>query len=172
MRCFIAIDIDNELRDKIVDLQKRIYEDSLKLVEKENLHITLKFLGEISEDKSMDIARKLENIEYSKFETEFFGLGIFPNFDYIRVVWVDVKGPLEDLVKKINSQLPEFPVERFASHLTIARVKQKPINLRQRIFENRGVVIGKQLVDKFSLRKSTLTPKGPIYEDVKVFELA
>lgn len=172
MRCFIAIDIEPQLREKIYEVQQRIQERALKLVEKENLHITLKFLGEVNEDKIPSIIERLQKVKEKKFEIELSGLGVFPNFNYLRVVWINVKsnGNLENLVKVISSWLTEFPSE-FSPHLTIARVKFRPETLRENIMANKDVYIGKQTVNNFSLKKSVLTQKGPVYEDISIFEL-
>ncbi|MCK4310988.1 MAG: RNA 2',3'-cyclic phosphodiesterase, partial [Methanomicrobia archaeon] len=95
MRSFIAIDIEDSLKSKIQDIQNTIGTKYLKIkfVEPENLHFTPKFLGEIEEnvlDNIYEILQKnLKN--YKPFEINLKGLGAFPSFSYIRVLWIGIQ---------------------------------------------------------------------------------
>jgi len=185
-RCFVAIDLDERIKDRVFELQQKIAESSLKLVKKENLHITLKFLGEVPEDKVHGVVKRLESIKLPRFDTEVMGMGAFPDINYIRVVWLGIRddSQLVELAKAVDEGLYDFThddqirsqSERqatgFSSHLTIARVKSKPSALREVILQNKDIFIGKQRVERFSLKKSILLSKGPIYEDLSVFTLA
>jgi 2'-5' RNA ligase len=176
MRLFIAADIDEGLRDKLVVIQTRLLEPGVKLVERQNLHVTLKFLGEIPDEQVSAVREALRNVKMAPFDVEIGGLGTFPpGGQRINVVWVDCKGPLPELAAKIEESLKPLGFQRdergFSSHLTIARVKQTPEKLAERVEELKETKIGKQLADRFVLKQSTLTPEGPIYEDVEVYRL-
>ncbi|MEW6329573.1 MAG: RNA 2',3'-cyclic phosphodiesterase [Candidatus Micrarchaeota archaeon] len=175
MRLFIAVEIPEDLREKIVLLQNDIPREGLKLVEKENLHITLAFLGEVDERKKDELVRALGEIKSEKFAMKLGGMGAFPSENYIRVVWVGVEGEgLKKLHARINEALRalHFKTESYSPHLTLARVKEKPsTGLRERVARNKNVSLGECEVREFLLKKSTLTPKGPIYENVAAFEL-
>ena len=83
-----------------------------------------------------------------------------------------MKGTIAELAEKVRKALPEFKDNRlFSGHLTIARVKANPEKLADNLQKLGGIEIGKQLVNEFKLKNSTLTREGPVYEDVRVFEL-
>jgi RNA 2',3'-cyclic 3'-phosphodiesterase len=183
VRTFIAIDVlDGELVDKISQVQKQLMEAEaqVKFVEPQNLHFTFKFFGEISKDKTDEItemiANKVENFDL--FEISIKGTGVFPHLGYIRVVWLGVEDP-ENFSKMLMSFDDEFVKMGFRKersyipHLTIGRVKgakNKDV-LVEKIKELEEVKIGKMRVDKLVLKESELTPAGPIYTDLKEFEL-
>jgi len=176
MRLFIAVDIDERLRDKLVGIQTRLLEPAIKLVERQNMHATLKFLGEIPDEQVPAVREALRNVKMSPFEVEIGGLGTFPpGGRRISVVWVDCKGPLAELAAKVDEALKTLGFERdergFSSHLTLARVKQTPEKLAERVEELKETKIGNQLIDRFVLKQSTLTPEGPIYADIEVYRL-
>jgi len=175
MRLFVAIEIDDVLRDKLVGVQTKLLDPAVKLVERENLHITLKFIGEVPDGQVGQIRGALRNVKMAPFELDIGGLGTFPGGDRINVVWVDCKGSLAELAANVEAALKPLgfkPDERvFSSHLTVARVKQQPTVLLDAITELKDVKIGRQTVDRFVLKRSTLTPTGPTYEDVEVYTL-
>lgn len=175
MRLFVAVEIDEGLKDKLVGLQTKLLEPAVRLVERRNLHVTLQFLGEMPDDKAMAIREALRGVRFAPFEVEIGGVGRFPaSGRRINVIWVDCRGVLAELAARVESALRPLGFQRdkaFVSHLTIARVKGKPARLAEQVEELKGSVIGKQTVDRFVLKRSTLTPKGPIYEDVEVYKL-
>src|SRR3990170_3019008 len=93
MRCFIAIDIPEEIKAKIIKIQEKFKDFDIKFVEKDNFHFNLKFLGEISEDSIGKINEKIKNVakNIEPFEMKIAGLGVFPSKTYIRVIWIGVK---------------------------------------------------------------------------------
>jgi len=171
MRCFLAIDLNDEIKESIYSILKN-YENGIKKVEKENLHITLHFFGELPENDVKKISETLNSVKFHPFRIKIKGIGAFPSFNYIRVLWVGVKSDeLKNLVREIYNAL-ELPMKKFESHITIARVKRKPSKELMDIIERyKHVDVGEQVVDKFVLKKSILTPNGPIYEDIKEFPL-
>jgi len=170
MRAFIAVEIDEELRAKIAELQKQLSIEGVKLVEKENLHLTLFFLGEIDEKMKEKVIQAMDKINCKKFEMSCRGVGAFPSNNYIRVIWVGVEAPE---LKIIHNQLGEelarlgFKKEELSPHITLARVKflKDKTRLYEFLRENSELELGDCAVDRVALKKSTLTPKGPIYEN-------
>lgn len=173
MRCFISVDVENifhEVYERLGEIK------GLKLVEPENLHITLKFLGEITPNKIEEITEKLEFLkDICKFEITFQGLGAFPNIKRPRVIWVGIKKNKEKLID-MQSRLDEglstigFKKEkRYEPHLTLARVKsfretKKVVEVIE-TFHNEK--FGNFIVENVRLKKSVLTPKGPIYTTIR-----
>jgi len=179
MRCFIALDIPNNVKDEIYSLYKEIKFVRGKFVEKENLHITLKFLGEIQPNFLKEILKKLEEIKYPKFFLKLKGIGFFPNEKNPRVLWIGIgvgKENIIELQKIIDNKLLELKIPReinYVPHLTILRIKE--IYNRKNFFDSieklKEYCSEKIEITKFSLKQSILTPQGPIYRDIKVFEL-
>ena len=175
MRCFVAVDIPEEIKNKIKEVQQEFSSFDAKLVEPKNLHFTLKFLGEISENNIESISKKLTDVARSvqPFNIQLSGMGAFPNLSYIRVVWVSaLSDDFINLHKSISSALPGNNKEA-KPHLTIARIRSprgKDI-IAKIIRRYEQASFGTMPVNKICLKKSTLTPRGPIYEDIKVFEL-
>lgn len=183
MRSFIAIDIEDNLKSKIVDIQNNIGSKYLKIkfVEPENLHFTLKFLGEIEEKNIEDIYKILQkNLEnYKPFEIDLKGLGAFPSFSYIRVLWIGIQDESNSLINiadGLNMDLRNLGFKKekkLIPHLTIGRVKfvKDKEKILQILKELQNVKIGKMMVDRILIKKSVLTPKGPIYSDLKEVRL-
>ncbi len=182
MRAFLAVDLDEKLQDEVYRVQKRIMDANaqLKFVEPENLHFTLKFLGEISDTKAEDLTVMIENKirNYKPFKLSIKGTGFFPNPNYIRVIWLGVEDP--EIYSQLQMDLDEefmkfgFRKERsYIPHLTIARVKgaKNKEALISHIKEMENVYIGDMMVDKLVLKESELTPAGPIYTNFKEFKL-
>jgi len=134
------------------------------------------------------IKSALAGISQKPFELELRGVGFFPAASLdkarnIRVIWVGMERGAEQLKalqEEVESEMHAlgFPFEkRFSAHVTLCRVKKplRPKNELRRVLkkieELREVEAGKMLVDELKLKKSTLTPKGPIYEDLYVKKL-
>ena len=179
-RCFIAIDLPREAINEIIRLQKLIKEKKLfdgKIVEGENLHLTLKFLGEIDEKKIEEVKQRLKDVKFNDFEVNIGKIGVFPSKynSYIRVLWIELKGKgVFELQKQIDGCLDGlFEKEnRFMSHITLARIK--------RVYNRNGfldylekIKIPKMKfnIDRFFLRKSELFSEGPVYEDLEEYNL-
>ena len=182
IRSFLAIELDNDLVPGILDVQKEFKKTNanVKYVPEENMHFTLKFFGNIDEEMVDDIALAVEKVikNYSSFDLNIKNCGCFPNKKVIKVLWLGLEegSPIKNLQKDLDKEFKKlgFKKERnFISHLTIGRVKS-PKNkkeLRNTIEKFEDIEIGKMNVSKICLKKSTLTPHGPIYENIKVFDL-
>jgi len=180
IRSFIAVSVNKpDIVDKICRVQEELSRcgGRLKLVESENLHITLRFLGEVLESQLQQVYEKvLLKLEWRPFLVRLKGVGAFPNERRPRVVWIGVEeghDELIDLSRQIENGLRKlgFPKEskEFHPHVTIARVKI-PGNVGSlgKLFSAyREFVFGEFTVEKVELKKSVLTPKGPIYSTLK-----
>lgn len=172
MRVFIAVDLPEEIKKEIKKVQKLLPEFLGKKTEEENLHLTLKFLGEIDEKKIEEIKRRLEEIKEIRFEAEIDALGFF-NEDFIKIIWLHLDG-CEKLQKEVDEKLKDLlPKEkRFMSHLTIARVKN--IKNKENFLKKFNKIKINPLsftVESFKLKKSILTASKPIYEDLLEIKL-
>ena len=178
MRVFIAVEIPEDLRAKIAHASEILERSGLikgSFVSKENLHLTLKFFGNISEEDLEKVKNKLKEIHFHKFDARTEKIGFFPSEDYIKVIWMGVAAEeLEMLHNLLSESLKGFKSEdkKFESHLTIARVnaiKNKDL-LREKL-KTLNVKSEKFSVDKFSLIKSELTSRGPMYRKISDFNL-
>lgn len=174
MRCFLAIDIPEELKKKILVLQKELATKGIKLVESENIHITLKFLDNVTEREVEQIKLILKNLclQFHPVQIQLKNMGVFPNEKYVRVIWVDCNSKeLQQLGEKINKLLaPVMKEEEFIPHLTIARVKQK-CDLNDFLAKHKHDDFGTFSCAEFVLYKSALTKQGPVYTKVATFLL-
>jgi len=183
MRVFIAIDIEGEkLRDNIHFFGSKLIESRarLKLVEKINLHLTLKFIGEVDE-KDVDLISNavMEGVKgFKKFEIEIRGAGAFPSLSHPRVIWVGVRrgaDTLSRLATSISNHLDKAGFrgdpKPFKPHITIARVKRYGTYLGHLIKEYSDHLFGEMLVRDVRVKRSKLTPQGPIYSTLKSIEL-
>ena len=173
MRLFIALDF-NEFKDYFINIQDQIDKELAKVNFTSTFHLTLKFLGEVAEDKLPIIKKSLKKIKFEPFSIYLDKIGFFPNENYIRVVWIGLKpvDKINELQQKIDDSLISiFPKDkRFHPHITLCRIKF--IKDKSKFIENlKNIEIEEKKtdIDKFKLIKSTLTPKGPVYEDLGVF---
>ncbi|MFX1565046.1 MAG: RNA 2',3'-cyclic phosphodiesterase [Promethearchaeota archaeon] len=182
IRCFIAIEVeDPDVLRQINRIQQELQSSGakLKLVEPQNLHFTLHFLGNIDESRIDGLSEILQNIEGNVFEVELLGLGCFRP-QRPRVIWIGCTGGSEQIIqhqKTIGRELRanRFPSEKrkYSPHLTVVRVRSslKRDQLMEIVRQNENKDFGKFRVKSIKLKKSTLTPKGPIYEDLSVKSL-
>lgn len=183
MRAFIAIDVSDEVRDNLLKAQERIGNKAakIKFVERENFHVTLKFLGDIDETTAQEVKRALEEIakRHKKHRVRVKGVGVFPNPNYVRVIWAGIENDegiraIAEDVEKVMRKLGFKKEKDFVAHITIGRVKfvKDKLELAMALKDLANEDFGEFDVEAIELKKSTLTPKGPIYETVARFELA
>jgi 2'-5' RNA ligase len=182
VRAFLAIDLDDDLKPKIHKIIKEFkgIDTKIKYVELQNLHLTLKFFGDIDTNGLEVLEKAISNVvaEFNPFNIKIRGCGAFPNTNHIKVIWVGIDGDeiIKDLHDKLDKEFSRLGFDkdkRFSTHLTIGRMKSaKNKNQVKEVIEDYAdFEIGEMEVTQISLKKSTLTPAGPIYEDMKVFEL-
>jgi 2'-5' RNA ligase len=187
IRSFIALELkDNETIQRIETFYSRLKQNQpkLKLVQRENLHLTVKFLGNIPESLAPKIYRILKEdintkiLQGEKHKYLLKGVGQFNKFS---VIWIRLIGDI-NLLQQIKNVVENLLYERlkialdkrqqFKPHLTIGRLRKERINyknfdiFKKIINENKTKEFGEFIIDQIKLKKSELTPKGPIYSDL------
>lgn len=176
MRLFIAIGLPDGIKEYIAGIHGKISFDSnkLKFVRKDQLHLTLKFLGEVQPNGLDEIKNNLKRAKFASFSVVLGNIGVFQRENDTMVIWVGLKPeePILNLQKNIDESLKKlFKKEKnFKAHLTLARVKYAS-NKEEFIkkLKNLNIENKKIEIDKFKLVKSTLTKEGPVYEDLETF---
>lgn len=172
MRLFACIWVPDTLRKKIKDFQKKMIDLPMKakFVETNNLHFTVTFLGEISDDKLPDLKNKLDGDvkDIDKFNVKIEELKAIPNENYIRVVGLKVKDSekIANLIKSVASSIGgKYYLEQ---KITLCRIKNvfDKKELQKFIKINKNIQIGEFQVDTVSLVQSKLTRSGPIYKTI------
>ncbi len=188
IRAFIAIELSEELKASLARLQELIKlgsESYVKWVDPQGIHLTLKFLGNISVDKVSAISEAIaeEARSVAPFRLELTEFGAFPNTKAPRVAWVGLGGDLESLLRLqrgIDQALIPlgFPPEarEFSPHLTLGRVRDQATPQERRRLGERVASLEVQgqpslYVDRVSLMRSQLTSKGAIYSRLSAAEL-
>jgi 2'-5' RNA ligase len=181
IRSFIAFDLDNEaILKKMMNVQDLLVETGadLKPVETENIHITLRFLGDIRVENVERIHEEMRKVKFTPFQAKIHGVGAFPNVNSPRVVWAGITegaDELQNIFSQLEPRLRDLgfaPDSRgFSPHLTIARVRsgRNKEKLAQCIKENCDTEFGTVNAGCLRLKKSQLTPKGPLYSTLKEF---
>ena len=179
MRCFIAIDIDEKTRRALGDLQQQlqsstdIKKSDAKWVSPENIHLTLKFLGEVEDAKVVEVCNIVKGVadKHKSFELDVESVGYFGGRS-ARVLWVgtgDRSNNLRPLQKDIEKALAlaGWPREmrEFSGHLTLCRIRNSKagVKLAQMTEDYKDFKLGVMPADSVSVYQSQLTPKGPIY---------
>ena len=179
MRCFIAVELPEYIKDILSDVQKKIGNDHAKvhLVAKKNLHLTLQFLGDIEEEQLKKVQDILDEVKENKFTVALDQIGWYPHEHKIRVLWVGLK-PEQDIFSlqgEIDLTLGSLfrKDERFSVHLTLGRVKSiKERDTFLSLLNALEIERTEFLVDSFSLFKSELRHGGPQYTLLKKYTLA
>ncbi len=170
MRLFVAVPVPEEMKMRLGILSDAIEQEGVVPVGADNMHITLRFIGE--SDRADEIEKKLKSISFERFDCELLGLGAFPSADYIKVVWTGIESgnALETLAKEVAGRLKGFGGdEKFSAHLTIARVKRKA-DLKNFLKKHEKEGFGRFTVTQFHLMKSELGPQGPRYTVLASFD--
>jgi RNA 2',3'-cyclic 3'-phosphodiesterase len=182
MRCFIAIDIPQEIKSAIsAIIRKAGRVDGVRWVSESNMHLTLKFLGEVKDSLVPDIGKRLQSVarHHHAFTAGLRGAGAFPNLKRPNVLWVgfEKSEPLKALANDIESALAEMGFDRenrpFSPHLTIARIRdQRGIDpVVKELYTYKDTFFGTISVDEILLMKSVLKPSGAEYTKEAVIRL-
>ncbi len=179
IRSFVAVDLPAGMRDDIARIQREIAIGGLRLVRPELVHVTLKFLGNVPEERLGEITEALGSIRSTPFDASLKGMGSFPGRS-IRVVWLGLEGNFLELYQAVENALAPFGFERdkrgFSPHVTLGRVKSPSPEISKQISRKISQIgdidLGSFHVDRFLLKKSTITSGGPIYEDLAEFPLS
>jgi 2'-5' RNA ligase len=187
MRCFIAIDIDEQIRKGLSSLQDQlrqkvdIRKGDAKWVNPENTHLTLKFLGEIKDDQTVQVCNITADVaaRHRRFDLDVRSVGCFGGRS-ARVLWVGTGENCENLVKlhdDLEGQLEHagWPKEgrKFAAHLTLCRIRNSKagIKLAQASRQYKNFELGTFSADSVTVYQSELTPQGPIYTALGSYDL-
>ncbi|UCD27473.1 MAG: RNA 2',3'-cyclic phosphodiesterase [Planctomycetota bacterium] len=176
MRCFLAIELPSAIRDRLRDLQKKIGSlgRAVRWTRVENIHLTLKFLGEVPDDKVPEICDAAVEVAagFESFDLEIGGTGCFPPGGAARIVWVGMPNPpqmlldcqrvCEESYAKLGFKKENRP---FKPHLTIGRVKNfsASADIRAAVDQMQEFTAGRFTVDELVMFQSILKPQGPTY---------
>ena len=181
MRTFIAVDVLSS--NSIAKLQQEITSAArwspreVKPVERQNFHFTLIFLGEIAGSDVDKIKAKMRELQFEPFTLTYSGVGAFPNPNSARVVWIglDPEGAqkLTVLANSVVAKMQElgFRADKpFSPHMTIFRAKGAPVRIDDISTRYNSKAFGSDAIDRVHLKKSDLTPSGPIYSNIYTVE--
>jgi len=194
MRLFVALDIDDSIRAHITRFLDGVggFAPDARWVRPESLHVTLKFMGEQSEDKLEKIRRALESIMANTIEINIRGYGFFPSPGRPRLFWIGIESGAElaSLATTIDEKLAELDIPKeehiFSPHLTLARgagnfgsPRQKKSDSNQHSFQHLqeklatlpGPEFGTMTAREFFLYQSRLSPGGSKYRKLAAFAL-
>jgi RNA 2',3'-cyclic 3'-phosphodiesterase len=183
LRAFLALEVAEEsLIQNLANAQEemRRTQADLAIVEKQNLHFTVKFLGEISEARIPEINSRLGPLKLRSAPLSIRGIGVFPDISRPRVVWTGVPQeerelivPLAEAVIRALDGIGERDDREYHPHITLARVRsgRNREKLASFISLNAAREFGKAHLVALKLKSSTLTPRGPIYNDVREYRL-
>ena len=181
IRSFIAFDIENDtVRNRLAKAQALLFQTGadVKLVETENIHVTMRFLGDINTGMVEKIFAEMKKIQFIPFDVHIKGLGVFPDLHYPRVVWAGITDGAEQLrsvFSQLESQLRGLGFapdnKGFSPHLTIGRVRsgRNKAQLAEFITKNADYEFGTIKAECLRLKKSSLSPKGPTYSTLKEY---
>ena len=176
MRLFIAMPLGHNVEinlGSIID-DLRTYTNAVKWVAPQNIHLTVRFLGDTEEQRVLKIKQLLDKIssEHPIVKTSIDTLGGFPNLRRPRVLWAGINSNveiLEKLARQVELSVRELHFEKeskgFKPHLTLGRIR-KPQDLARLVSRMESFTMDPLPIalDRIVLFKSTLTPEGPIYE--------
>ena len=178
MRCFLSIDLSKEVKKELGRIEEELKQlkeiAHLRFVEPKNLHLTLKFFGEVTDSQVNDIKEALKDIKLEPFKVKLNSVGVFTP-SYIKVIWIDIfpDVAVKDLHHKIDENLNKKGFRKdkgFEAHVTLARVKsvrdKKEFLSKIKSIKPKSIEFN---INSFSLKKSTLTEDGPIYENIIKF---
>jgi len=172
-RLFVALELTEEIRDRLKEVQEKLRSGTarLTLVEPALIHITLKFLGEVPEKDIPRVSTALRNVPFRSFPLTIGSVAL-NNPKRPHTVWCTVSdgGKGKDLFCLVEGALAPLGFERearaFNPHATLARVKVFDPSLFTIIRGLKETTYGNCTISGMKLKKSTLTPRGPVYEDL------
>lgn len=177
MRVFISIDLPKEVKDYLFELEKEVRGFNLGKVNwvfKKNLHLTLKFLGEVSEDKALEIKNNLKNIKFKKFKLKLTEISFYPSKFKPNVIWVGVELQEEfiKLQQLVDAETIEVGDLKLGAHITFGRIKS--LKEKKLFLDKISKIKIKKLefeVNSFDLFNSELSASGPSYNLLEKYSL-
>lgn len=173
VRAFFAVDLTSDIRNQFDPVQDILRNSDAKLtcVDPSLAHITMKFLGEISDDVLQSILEIMSEYSFEPTEMSVAGVQLHPR-KRPRIVWADVEDDgwgaarVADLDRLLAPLGIASETRIFTPHVTLARIKRYDSSLRAAVAEVSEHSFGHMTVDTITLKKSTLTRQGPVYEDI------
>jgi RNA 2',3'-cyclic 3'-phosphodiesterase len=175
VRSFISIDLeDQQILSRIASIMSSLQSlgGDLKPVEREDIHLTLKFLGNVPTPRLSEVKASLQQLSFLSFTAEIKGAGAFPNLNHMNVIWVGVDegwSQVEQIYEQVEKLLSSLGFRRenrpFSPHITVARVRSgrkrdEIANFLQGLSDESFGTIN---VDKVRLKQSILSGSGPKY---------
>jgi len=175
VRSFVSIDLDDQqILSRVGSILSSLQAigGDLKPVERENIHLTLKFLGNVSSSRLSEVKTSLHQLAFPAFTTEIKGAGAFPNLNHMTVIWVGVNegwSQVEQIYEQVEKLLSPLGFRKenrpFSPHITIARIRSgrkrdEIANFLQHLSDES---FGSFTVDKVRLKQSILSSSGPKY---------
>jgi 2'-5' RNA ligase len=175
MRTFVAAEVDNDqVLNSIAKLQSD-FDIKARPVDKQNMHFTLLFLGEVSEEIAEKVKKELSTISFKPIEVKFTHVGAFPDAKFPRVIWVGTDEESGKQLVSLASQVEQklVPIgfksdKPFKPHLTIFRIKNRVDDISKKLEKFKTVNLGTDIISELKFKQSVLTPQGPIYSDLLV----
>jgi len=184
VRSFVALDISvHEVLDSIVAFQAELTRTGadVKTVERENIHFTVKFLGEVTQSQAREADARLKALSLASIDVEVRGVGAFPSLSHPNVIWAGVpkeqEGLVDDLANKAIAALEgigERDRRPFTAHATLARVRSTRGSSALTAFlrDNLERSFGRVRLAELKLKSSVLNRQGPTYNDIGVYPLS
>ncbi len=181
VRSFLAINLSHDARAAIGNAVRnwRYLGRSVRWVKESNIHLTIKFLGDIPSSQVKDVSSAVKQLcsDLEPFTLELDRPGVFPDLRRPRVLWIGLKGPADSLagVQNLVEEtlfLQGFPKEKrlFIPHITVGRIKGRPPSSKSLArFLKTDLPSSKSAIDRLCLYKSVLTPSGPVYTPLGVY---
>jgi len=177
VRLFVGIKIEEKVVKELSKIQEELKKRSkgVRWVKKENLHLTLKFLGEIEGNKIGEVEEEIKKgiIGEKRFELSFERIGYFPNERRPKIVWIGIEEGRDNFIKiaeRLNKRLNKFRKEerKIIPHLTLGRLKYGG----EVVVNDQNFKTSSFWVTKVYLIKSKLLETGPLYTVIKEFSLS
>ncbi len=180
MRLFTAIDLPDDIKDYLFELENKFSSNKaakIKWVFRKNLHLTIKFFGEVPDDKAQELIEKLKNVKFKKFGLKLADFGFYSSHGKTGVIWAGAE-PAEkvaELQKLVDAETIGLGDLKIGAHITIGRVKfvKNKEGFARFAEEVNSFKIEKLSfdVDRFCIFRSILRKDGPEYNLLKSYEL-
>ncbi len=178
MRLFTGIELPENIREYLYEIEREIGNEfaKIKWVSKKQIHVTLKFFGDVEEDKLKLVKEALSNVRFKKFRISLGNIGWYPNEDRVNVLYIGVENEKEifNLHSEIELRLGSLfeKDNRFSVHITLGRVKfVKDKEKFLEVLKNIKIKNEEFFVNDFSLIKSELSKDGSRYFLIEKYDL-
>jgi len=174
MRLFIAIPIPDDIKKKLIGLQRPV--KGVRWVPEEQLHLTLKFVGILEDARARQLNRALEKIRFDPFDIAISSTGFFPENGSPRVFWAGIthREELFNLQRDVDEIASKSGIENdrftYLPHVTLARIKKRTVNRDQICPPGEDLCSRKFIADRFILYQSLLSPEGAVHKKVAVYQ--